>query len=472
MSEQLDESQRSAEPAQSRSPRPLVSLASRSLLPAPGAASGPVRAGIYETWLAGFDVGQNTDSISPVYWVSTAAVLALFCFGVSRFDDGLRAHLFCIFVQLGITTLYGICGTLAAQRRAVSVRVLPILFLISYGAWSAVFVAVAVVSEGPGVVLGVSLACLSAWAQGQLLSSSWRAPVPTAFNLVGVASALLWKHDSKALVMVGAVAVGSTFLEWLRGAFHASVQRYEELKKRGEGLQSALIARMLADQARRYHDVKNAAQTVAFLGEELSYCVKSRDWNQIEESLARFLPGVDRLVEQTRTHLRPSSALGTGEPTPGREYVEVDKLLPELVGQLSRRFRVEIRADVKVSRFLFSGGEAAFTSLLENLLVNACEGDGRKRARHIDVELTLEGRTLRLVVRDDGPGLPPKIIEGRHQVFETSKLKGNGLGLYTIESLVRANGGSVIWQNAPTGGAHIVITMEVKRERGVPTPAS
>lgn len=472
MSEQPNE--RSAEPATGKAPRTLSSLAARSLLPS---ASGSVNArssgdGLYSTWLAGFDVSQNTDSTSPVYWIATAAMMSLFFFGVSFFDPKLRSHLLGIVVQLVLTTIYGSFGTMAAQRGRIPVRVLPLLFLLSYGAWTAVFTTVAVVSDSAGVVLGVSLVCLNAWAQGQLLASRIQAPIPTLFSVVGMASSLVWNHDRKALVLVGGVVVGATFLEWMSGAFRSSVQRYEELKKRGEGLQSALIARMLADQSRRYHDVKNAAQAVAFLGEELGYVVKSRDWVEVEQSVARLLPSVDRLIEQTRTHLRPNLVFSTGEVAPGRDYVEAGTLLPELAAQLARRFRAQIRVDTQVTRFLFSGGEAAFTSMVENLLVNACEGNGKARAQNIDVELALEGRTLRLVVRDDGPGLPDKILEGRHHVFETTKPKGNGLGLYTIESLARANGGSVAWQNSPTGGAHIVITMEVKRERGVPTPAS
>jgi len=80
---------------------------------------------------------------------------------------------------------------------------------------------------------------------------------------------------------------------------------------------------------------------------------------------------------------------------------------------------------------------------------------------------------LRLVVRDQGPGLPP-VNENR--VFEKfyrapgSPAGGTGLGLTISRGLIRALGGDITARNHPEGGAEFSMDLPVEVDDGSPSP--
>jgi len=93
--------------------------------------------------------------------------------------------------------------------------------------------------------------------------------------------------------------------------------------------------------------------------------------------------------------------------------------------------------------------------VVENLITNACEGDGTRAAARVRVSARTEpysGR-LEMIIADDGPGFSPDRLDSPIQGLSSSKPQGTGLGLYTSECLIRASGGLLERQNAQTGGA-------------------
>ena len=95
-----------------------------------------------------------------------------------------------------------------------------------------------------------------------------------------------------------------------------------------------------------------------------------------------------------------------------------------------------------------------------NLLLNAAQAMDAKGVVRVTV-----GANAVITVRDQGPGIP---IERREQVFEpffTTKPLGTGLGLAIVKRLVELQGGTVVAEEAATGGAQFVVRL-VARGRG------
>lgn len=99
----------------------------------------------------------------------------------------------------------------------------------------------------------------------------------------------------------------------------------------------------------------------------------------------------------------------------------------------------------------------AFRNILENAL--AASGDPVR----IDIEFCeaqIDDRpALQIVIRDNGPGLPPEVAERAFDAFFTTKTKGTGLGLAIVKRTVEAHGGTVTSSSGKDCGAEIILTL-------------
>jgi two-component system, LuxR family, sensor kinase FixL len=80
----------------------------------------------------------------------------------------------------------------------------------------------------------------------------------------------------------------------------------------------------------------------------------------------------------------------------------------------------------------------------------------RIRLRHVDDEVQVE-------IEDNGPGVSPDIAQHLFEPFETSKLRGMGLGLSLSLEMVKAHGGSLQWDATAAVGARFVLRLPCRR---------
>ena len=97
-----------------------------------------------------------------------------------------------------------------------------------------------------------------------------------------------------------------------------------------------------------------------------------------------------------------------------------------------------------------------FTQVVTNLVENAIRhGQGQVRVR-LASQPSLPG--VRITVDDEGDGIP---VELRRRVFTkfwtTGESGGSGLGMYIVGGLSHAHGGRVTIEDAPGGGARVMV---------------
>ncbi len=103
---------------------------------------------------------------------------------------------------------------------------------------------------------------------------------------------------------------------------------------------------------------------------------------------------------------------------------------------------------------------ALFHALL-NLMKNAAEACPPRRGE-VYVRLLDSPESVRIEVRDTGPGVPdelaPRILEG---FYSTKGSSGTGLGLLVTRRIVEGHGGRLAFHNLPAGGC--VFSIELPR---------
>jgi signal transduction histidine kinase len=158
--------------------------------------------------------------------------------------------------------------------------------------------------------------------------------------------------------------------------------------------------------------------------------------------------------EQVDHHLRRARAAARAQSL--GERTEVAPVLDELARTLEKIFRskgvvVDWRAE---DDLYFQGEKQDLLEMAGNVMENAakwCAGRVRVTAEPISPE------RLRMVVEDDGPGLP---TDRREEVLRRGarldeSAPGSGLGLAIVDDLARAYGGAVSLGTAGLGGLRV-----------------
>jgi two-component system, LuxR family, sensor kinase FixL len=102
-----------------------------------------------------------------------------------------------------------------------------------------------------------------------------------------------------------------------------------------------------------------------------------------------------------------------------------------------------------------------------NVIRNAIEAvaDCINRERWVQIRLRRIDGEVQVEVEDNGPGVSPDIAQHLFEPFETSKLRGMGLGLSLSREMIKAHGGSLEWDATVAVGARFVLRLPCHRDQ-------
>jgi signal transduction histidine kinase len=133
----------------------------------------------------------------------------------------------------------------------------------------------------------------------------------------------------------------------------------------------------------------------------------------------------------------------------------------ELVGIDEKAGQVKFTSTVPADTFVMGNADRlvqVFVNLFRNS-VNAVETGGQ-----ISTSASRYGRDepwVRVVVEDDGPGIPKNVLPDIFDAFVSSRLdaKGTGLGLTVAQGIVQQHGGSIHASNRENRGARLEVVL-------------
>jgi signal transduction histidine kinase len=175
----------------------------------------------------------------------------------------------------------------------------------------------------------------------------------------------------------------------------------------------------------------------------------------VDELVADSLEGVDRAAEIVRG-VRNFAHPGHD----GREAVDLHRLLEDALRLISPqlRGRAEVLRDFAELPEIH-GVPQQLRQVFVNLLLNASQAISP--GGHIWLATRVEGSRAVVIVEDDGPGIPPEIIDRIFDPFFTTKPvgEGTGLGLGIAYQVVRSHGGAIRVDSTPGRGARFRVEL-------------
>jgi signal transduction histidine kinase len=126
------------------------------------------------------------------------------------------------------------------------------------------------------------------------------------------------------------------------------------------------------------------------------------------------------------------------------------------------KVRLEINLDAAPEKM--RGDENRIRQILSNLLVNAANFAPVGSAVALTCRHDETGTTFS--VHDDGPGMPPEMVENAFGAFESKanggRRRGAGLGLAIVKSFVQLHGGSVSIDTGSGQGTTVTVVFPIK----------
>ena len=273
----------------------------------------------------------------------------------------------------------------------------------------------------------------------------------------------------------------TALVQWChRPALQVNVRDVSERQGAGSQLRRAeklsALAQLIAGVA---HELNNPLAVV--MGYSQVLAKKSNLDKKTEANLLRIFHESERASKIVR------DLLAFARPTdPQKTPINVNRLVSDVLENEQANLKaagiqVEMRLTEELPETMADRNQ--IQQVLINVIGNAIYAvSARPQPRILSIASEETGNYLRVIISDNGAGLPQDIIGKIFDPFFTTKPlgKGTGLGLTISNSIIQEHRGKLLAENRSTGGARFTVELPIipcasaatENRQRVPTPAS
>ncbi len=226
-----------------------------------------------------------------------------------------------------------------------------------------------------------------------------------------------------------------------------------------------------ADVARRIaHEIKNPLTPIQLSAERL----KRKYLRQINSDPETFELCTDTIVRQVSDIGRMVDEFSSFArmPSPVMQMQNLGELIKQAVFlQRQANARVDITYSLPDEPVVLSCDPQQVNQALTNVLLNAVQALERDDSVEGDpgavkLELSRDSEWVKIVVTDNGRGLPEGDRSRLSEPYVTTKAKGTGLGLAIVKKIMEEHGGELRLSNRRGGGARVALSFPASRLAG------
>ncbi|OYX73559.1 MAG: two-component sensor histidine kinase [Rhizobiales bacterium 32-66-11] len=203
------------------------------------------------------------------------------------------------------------------------------------------------------------------------------------------------------------------------------------------------------------HEVNQPVAAIRTFAENSELFLDRGDTQAARANLSTIAALTDRIgaiTGELRAFAR--KAEGRLEPVPLRAAIDGALLL---VGHRLTQQAVGIEIAIADENVRVTAERVRLEQVFVNLLQNALEALAGQADGKIRIQAEAAADQVRIEVADNGPGLPPNVMEALFMPFTTTKAQGLGLGLVISHDIVAGFGGTLAAENRD--GARFTLTL-------------
>ncbi len=221
---------------------------------------------------------------------------------------------------------------------------------------------------------------------------------------------------------------------------------------------SRQIRQMMQSRKQLLQDVSHELRSpLARMRLSLAVMPDSQEKNEVESDIAEMNAMLARLLESFR--------LDSADINLNVVPTDIMELVRGIAQQMKRR-RPGIRIVSSLEKPIVRIDLEEFKIVINNLLDNALKYSGSEPTP-VEVQVEKNRYTLRIRIRDRGPGIPaddiPHLFEPFYRVDKSrsSKIDGHGLGLSICKKIVDAHQGSISVNSTGGQGTEVLVELPI-----------
>ena len=344
-----------------------------------------------------------------------------------------------------------------------------ILLLLGSGGLQLLLWGLVVFSSVTGGTVLVAFPVLLASYHGQHFQVSLAYPYGGLVTLAAVLISAGFDTDGSHLALL---IVGGLLSLGASGVMGDNERRRQLALKERDALRDALDAQLLLEKSSEFESVQrtlkelrganhDAANTLSSMLVNTQYLIKSIKKVDGQAQLSEQIQASAQDLEGALTQLRRIIERGrkVGNASEAGEVVVVEEVIESAIAHVVTThpgIRVEVDVPQTPTYLVLPNGKTTLYRMLTNLLVNACEGDGRRKATAVHVAVDVDDEVV-IAVSDDGPGFAQEQLTAPVAALSSTKPTGSGLGLYTTQRLAAACGAALERANREPVGARVTL---------------
>lgn len=276
-------------------------------------------------------------------------------------------------------------------------------------------------------------------------------------------------HDGKQFIQVNMVPLENR--EERFGSLFLFVDETEH-KRREERLREAeKLAALTTLTAGMSHEIRNPLNSMSIHLQLLKRQIEQKGIqdSEMDETLSILSSEIQRLnnvIESFLSSVRPSQ--------PKKRLIDLNSLIVETLTLMEPEFRennIQVFLHEEGTWPYINADEAQMKQSIINILRNAIEAitsqtDEERGAKDSEVmiQMTRMNDRVTLVFSDTGSGIDPRNLPHIFEAYFTTKPKGTGLGLMTVDRIVREQEGTINVKSELGEGTQIIISLPVAAE--------
>ncbi len=211
------------------------------------------------------------------------------------------------------------------------------------------------------------------------------------------------------------------------------------------------------------HSIKNILQGLRGGADAVELALHKKDMKLAEEGWPILARNLDRIYALTLNML-----MWAKPRTLEIELISLPELLKEVVELIqpqAERKRATLTLELDEHMPPIPADSAAMHQALMNVLTNAVEAiPNRSGAIKVSTRFDAEHHATRIIINDNGPGVPADVRESIFEPFMTTKgQRGTGLGLAVTRTIVQQHGGRIELADVNAPGTTFAITLPSDR---------